>query len=258
VTSNPDGAEIYLDQTFFGNAPAALKLQGGKHNLRLTLAGYHPWTRDVTAQPGSEGHVTADLTKTVPGTVQGRVLWNEQPVAGVQIYVRDCAVQSPKAGLATTDAKGHFTITDAPDARVCLELHPENPQAFRPAAGTFFDVAPGKETTAPDAYLCKPFEGLSPKPEEWVKDTHPILRWNAYPGAVGYGVQVWHPSPGNWPSFRRGDREPRIDSTSIQVDPDLRDGEYLWRVDAYNRAGHVIGCNYPVRFTVAAAAPAER
>lgn len=63
VTSNPDGGEIYVDDAFIGNTPATLKLTPGKHKLRVSLPGYKDWSRDVTAQPGSEAHMVATLEK---------------------------------------------------------------------------------------------------------------------------------------------------------------------------------------------------
>lgn len=63
VTSNPDGAEIYVDDSFIGNAPATLKLQPGKHTIRVTLSGYKAWSKEITVQFGSEAHLTATLEK---------------------------------------------------------------------------------------------------------------------------------------------------------------------------------------------------
>jgi S1-C subfamily serine protease len=39
VTSDPDGAEIYVDDKFFGDAPASLRLPVGTHSIVLKLAG---------------------------------------------------------------------------------------------------------------------------------------------------------------------------------------------------------------------------
>lgn len=63
ISSNPDGAEIYLDDAFIGNAPSTLKVAAGKHSIRVTLAGYKPWSKDIMAQAGTEAHLTATLEK---------------------------------------------------------------------------------------------------------------------------------------------------------------------------------------------------
>jgi hypothetical protein len=63
VTSNPDGADIYADSAFIGNAPATLKLKPGKHSIRVSSAGYQNWSREITVQSGSEAKLTASLEK---------------------------------------------------------------------------------------------------------------------------------------------------------------------------------------------------
>lgn len=63
VTSNPDGADIYADGAFVGNAPATLKLKPGKHSIRVSSAGHQDWSREITVQSGSEAKLTASLEK---------------------------------------------------------------------------------------------------------------------------------------------------------------------------------------------------
>ena len=63
ITSNPDGAEIYVDDGLVGNAPSTVKLQPGKHTIRVTLSGYKPWSREITTQSGSEVRLAATLEK---------------------------------------------------------------------------------------------------------------------------------------------------------------------------------------------------
>ena len=63
VTSTPDGADIFVDGAFIGNAPATLKLSPGKHTIRVALSGYKEWTREITVLAGSELKLTATLEK---------------------------------------------------------------------------------------------------------------------------------------------------------------------------------------------------
>jgi hypothetical protein len=63
VRSNPDGAEVFTDGAFIGNAPATLRLAPGQHTIKVTQAGFKDWSRDVTVQAGSEAHLTASLEK---------------------------------------------------------------------------------------------------------------------------------------------------------------------------------------------------
>jgi hypothetical protein len=63
VATIPDGAEIYVDGTFFGNAPANLKLPAGKHTIRITHSDYKDWSREIGVQAGSEARIVATLEK---------------------------------------------------------------------------------------------------------------------------------------------------------------------------------------------------
>lgn len=63
VSSNPDGADISVENNFVGNAPSMLKLSVGKHTIRVTLKGYKDWSKEITVQAGSEIKLIANLEK---------------------------------------------------------------------------------------------------------------------------------------------------------------------------------------------------
>lgn len=63
ISSNPENADVYVDGEFVSNAPAVLKLDPGKHTVKLTKAGYKEWSRDITAHGGSEVHLAAILER---------------------------------------------------------------------------------------------------------------------------------------------------------------------------------------------------
>lgn len=63
VLSTPEHAEIAVDGAFVGNAPADLKLAGGKHVVAVTAKGYKPWTKDLMVLAGSQVHLRAELEK---------------------------------------------------------------------------------------------------------------------------------------------------------------------------------------------------
>ena len=64
LVSTPVGADVSVDDAFVGNAPAKLKLKPGKHTIKVTMAGYKDWSREMTVMPGSEVNLTATLEKT--------------------------------------------------------------------------------------------------------------------------------------------------------------------------------------------------
>lgn len=47
ITSDPEDAEIYVDDKFVGNAPAKLKLAAGSHIMVLKAAGFAEWKRTL-------------------------------------------------------------------------------------------------------------------------------------------------------------------------------------------------------------------
>jgi hypothetical protein len=63
VSSSPDGADVYVDDAFVGNAPAILKVAPGKRTVKLVMAGFKDWSREITTQVGSEAHLAANLEK---------------------------------------------------------------------------------------------------------------------------------------------------------------------------------------------------
>lgn len=64
VATSPDGADVYVDNLFYGNSPATLKLKPGKHTIAVKMAGYRDWSREISTDAGSEAHLTAALEKS--------------------------------------------------------------------------------------------------------------------------------------------------------------------------------------------------
>jgi hypothetical protein len=64
LASNPNGADVYVDNQFYGNSPATLKLKPGKHTITVKMSGYKDWSRDLSTDAGSEAHLTAALEKS--------------------------------------------------------------------------------------------------------------------------------------------------------------------------------------------------
>jgi len=63
VATTPDGAEVYADGKFVGNAPATLRLSAGKHTAKVTLAGHKEWSREISVSAGSALKLAATLEK---------------------------------------------------------------------------------------------------------------------------------------------------------------------------------------------------
>ncbi|MBS1842642.1 MAG: trypsin-like peptidase domain-containing protein [Acidobacteria bacterium] len=54
ITSDPDGAEIFVDDKFFGNAPSTLKLSAGSHSVVLKIPGRPDWRRTLEVLKGNK------------------------------------------------------------------------------------------------------------------------------------------------------------------------------------------------------------
>ena len=63
LNSVPDGADIYVDDNFVGNAPATLKLPAGKHAVKVSQKGYADWSKELSVLAGSEVNMKATLEK---------------------------------------------------------------------------------------------------------------------------------------------------------------------------------------------------
>jgi hypothetical protein len=64
LTSEPSGAEVYVDNSLVGKAPVTLNLKPGQHYIRVFMNDYQNWSQLVTVEAGSEAHLTATLKKS--------------------------------------------------------------------------------------------------------------------------------------------------------------------------------------------------
>jgi serine protease Do len=63
ISSDPDGAEVYLDGKFVGNTPATLRLPIGPHTVQLKLPGRTDWQRSIEVPKDSQLNLKAQLTR---------------------------------------------------------------------------------------------------------------------------------------------------------------------------------------------------
>jgi len=61
VSSVPDGADVYIDGKFVGNAPETLKLSTGPHSVRLTAEGRKDWERSIEVLKDSQLNLKGQL-----------------------------------------------------------------------------------------------------------------------------------------------------------------------------------------------------
>lgn len=63
VTSDPDGAEVYLDEMLVGITPVTLKALPGKYKLRIVKDGYIPIRSTVKISPNSKTEFPYNLSE---------------------------------------------------------------------------------------------------------------------------------------------------------------------------------------------------
>jgi hypothetical protein len=63
ITSKPSGAEIEIDGEFIGNTPTTVTARGGKVVIKVKTAGFQPWERTLTLNPGDKRTLNAEMVK---------------------------------------------------------------------------------------------------------------------------------------------------------------------------------------------------
>jgi PEGA domain len=62
VSSEPSGADIYVDGNFMGSTPSQIPLPAGSHTVRIEAKGQKPWGRTVTLTAGGDVTLQAVLS----------------------------------------------------------------------------------------------------------------------------------------------------------------------------------------------------
>jgi hypothetical protein len=63
VSSDPSGADVFLDGSFVSSSPAILRLQAGTYKVAVKMSGYADWEREVKILGGAEVSLGAKLSK---------------------------------------------------------------------------------------------------------------------------------------------------------------------------------------------------
>lgn len=90
VTTEPPGAQVFLDGNFAGDTPLELELDEGQHSLRLKLFGFHDSVHEVEAVAGQDETIAMDL-EALPQeqleelTAPPPLAWYEKPMLWVAI-----------------------------------------------------------------------------------------------------------------------------------------------------------------------------
>jgi PEGA domain len=63
LSSDPEGADVFLDGSFVSSTPAVLRLKAGTYKVAVKMSGYADWEREIKILPGAEVNLNAKLSK---------------------------------------------------------------------------------------------------------------------------------------------------------------------------------------------------
>ncbi len=168
------------------------------------------------------------------GSATGRILWNDEPFAGV--VVKLCPDWSMIGGCkeaeytAVSGADGRYTIADLPPGTFDVATQVPGQENETGWMGVKAEVQSGETTQVKDLAVVKyDLQLLSPHEEETVRTTTPALTWADYPHAAYYKV---YPAP--WGGGEAVIRFEKTTDATYTVASPLQPGKYRWSIHAYN------------------------
>lgn len=196
------------------------------------------------AQPAEVG---IEKAKPAAGTgnVQGKVLYNGQPVENIEVklcetfsrYLSGCGGQ---IYTARTDKDGEYLITNvAPKTYEALTARVFDTDSYVFAtsgiagiSATKYDVVADKTFFVSPINLFKSdLKILNPKAGAKVNAQGLELKWESYPDAAYYKFSIY-PDDSSVTSPYINER---VEATSFALDKLLQKGTYRWQVAAYNK-----------------------
>lgn len=200
---------------------------------------------DVTPTPGNTPEPAATNTPVMGlGAAAGRILWNDQPMAGVTVklctdwsIIGGCKTQ---AYTAVSGDDGRYTITGLPAGIYDFATKLPDQENETGWLGLTVTVTAGQTATVRDVNVVKyDVKLISPGDHATVTTTTPTLTWEAYPGAAFYKVYVQ-----SVVSFEK------VTTSQYTLANPLAAGEYYWSIYAYNAAGTQISQSDGYHFVV--------
>jgi hypothetical protein len=82
VSTTPEGAHVFVDETFLGDTPTEVELLDGTHRLRISLPGYEEVTREMTSVAGTRETLTLELVAIPPDDGEQ---WYESPITWIAV-----------------------------------------------------------------------------------------------------------------------------------------------------------------------------
>jgi hypothetical protein len=221
--------------------------------------------RPAAASPATGGSTGTGVEKVKPapgtGNVQGKVLYNGKPVAGIEVklceqfnrFLGGCA---GKTYTARTGNDGEYVIANVePKVYEGLLARVFDSDSYVFATTGIAGLSSTKyEVTADKTLFVEPtnlfkddLKLVSPKAGAKVSAEKLELKWDAYPDAAYYKFSVYPEEAGVLSPYVNE----RVEATSFAVDKPLQKGTYRWQVEAYNGADKKLAeSSRDIKFTV--------
>lgn len=236
---------------------------GKKGDSNVAVTNTSNTAKTPANKKSTDAESTSGEEKTKPaagkGNVQGKVLFNEQPVEGIEVKI--CETFSAIIGIRCT-GKTLTTKTGSDGVFVLANLEPMTyggltAKVFKsnyyiyPQEGIMspqkFTVEADKTTFTPDINLFKDDVKIT-NPKSGAKaDAKSLeLKWDTYPDAAYYKVSLF-PDAGGTPPVS-GER---VEDPTYAVTEELINGKYRMKVEAFNSNDRKLAeSSADIKFTV--------
>jgi 5-hydroxyisourate hydrolase-like protein (transthyretin family) len=229
-------------------------------NANASRAGANASNSSGTAAP----ETGVEKAKPAPGTgnVQGKVLYNGKPAAGIEVklcekfnrYFGGCSGQTY---TAKTDADGDYVVANVPPATyegLMARVFDTEDYIFATTgigglSTATYEVAADKTLfVRPTNLFQSDLKVLNPKAGSKVSAQGLEMKWQEYPEAAYYKLSLY-PSDASVTSPYIGQR---VEATTFAADKPLPKGEYRIQLEAYNGSDQKLAESASdLKFTVA-------
>ena len=215
----------------------------------VAVAGCKTRNQTTDTKPASNENAagTTGVEKVKPaegtGNVQGKVLYNGQPVENIEVklcetFNRFMGGCSGQTYTARSDKDGDYVITNVPPKTyeaLMAKVFDTDSYVFATTgigiSAAKYEVVAGKTLFVNPTNLFKgDLKIVNPKAGAKVSTENLELKWEPYPDASYYKFSIFADDSSVTSQYINE----RIDGTSFKIDKPLQKGTYRWQVSAFN------------------------
>lgn len=221
-------------------------------------------TNDTKSASNETAPTATGVEKVKPsegtGNVQGKVLYNGQPVENIEVklcetFNRFMGGCSGQEYTARTDKDGDYVITNVPPKTyqaLIAKVFETDSYVFATTgigiSAAKYEVVAGKTLFVNPTNLFKgDLKIVNPKAGAKVTTENLELKWEPYPDAAYYKFSIYADDS----SVTSPYINERVDGTSFKIDKPLPKGSYRWQVTAFNSEDRKLSeSSDDIKFTV--------